>query len=235
MRLDRYLVEQALAQTRSKAQRLIKEGSVKVDGAVATKASLEIETQKVEVSNPDRYVSRAAHKLKGFLPMVPFAVTGMEALDIGSSTGGFVQVLLEAGAVSVDAVDVGTGQLHPSLRGDPRVRSFERTDIRRFAPGRTYELVTSDVSFISLTHVLEDIDRLASRWIVVLFKPQFEVGREARRDRRGVVTDEKAIERARAHFEAACAARGWRHVADAPAAITGKEGNRETCYCYEKR
>ena len=235
MRLDQYLVEAGLAETRSKAQQCIKAGAVTVDGAVVRKPAFVLAEQQVTLAEPMPYVSRAALKLRGFLPALPFACTGMTALDIGASTGGFTQVLLEAGAVRVDAVDVGTDQLHPTLKNDARVRSFERTDIRHFTPGHTYDLVTSDVSFISLHHILGDVDRLAGRWIILLFKPQFEVGREARRDRRGVVTDAVAVARATEAFEAACGARGWRLCAKAAAAIAGKEGNTETCYCYEKR
>ncbi|UFS63407.1 TlyA family RNA methyltransferase [Sulfurimonas sp. HSL-3221] len=234
MRLDHYLVEAGLAPTRSKAQQLVKSGSVTVDGSVVTKPAFAVESQQVEVTEAMPYVSRAALKLKGFLPSLPFDVTGMSALDIGASTGGFTQVLLEAGAAAVDAVDVGRDQLHPDIKADPRVRSFEQTDIRRFMPDRTYDVVTSDVSFISLHHILDDVERLAGRWIVLLFKPQFEVGREAARDRKGVVTDPAAVAKAMADFEAACAARGWQQRAKASAAITGKEGNSETCYCFEK-
>jgi len=234
-RLDHYLVEAGLAETRSKAQQLVRSGAVTVDGSVVRKPAFGVAEQHVELIETMPYVSRAALKLKGFLPALPFACEGMTALDIGASTGGFTEVLLEAGAAQVDAVDVGRDQLHPRLGSNPRVRSFEQTDIRRFAPGRTYDLVTSDVSFISLHHILDDVDRLAARWIILLFKPQFEVGREAARDRRGVVTDRKVVVDAMAAFEAACAARGWVLRSKAEAAISGKEGNRETCYCYEKR
>ncbi len=234
MRLDHYLVHSALARTRSQAQELIRNGSVTVDGSVVRKPAFTVEAQAVEVTEPLPYVSRAALKLKGFLPELPFSCRGMSALDIGASTGGFTQVLLEAGAAHVDAVDVGTDQLHPSLRGDARVRSVEQTDIRRYEPGCTYDLVTSDVSFISLLHILDDVQRLADHWIILLFKPQFEVGREAKRDKKGVVTDAKAIEKAMAAFENACAAHGWQLRAKADAVISGKEGNSETCYCYEK-
>lgn len=234
MRLDHYLVASGLAETRSKAQQMISSGSVSVEGSVVKKAAFAIEAQKVEVLEPLRYVSRAALKLAGFLPELPFVCKGLHALDIGASTGGFTQVLLEAGARAVEAVDVGTGQLHALLKTDPRVMNREQTDIRHFDPGRRYALVTSDVSFIALHHILDDIDRLSEQWIVMLFKPQFEVGKEARRDRRGVVIDANAVEQARTRFEAACAQRGWRLVRQAAAAITGKEGNSEICYCYEK-
>jgi len=235
VRLDHYLVEAGLAETRTKAQQLIRSGAVTVGGSVVIKPSFAVSEQEVAVTQPLAYVSRAALKLKGFLPSLPFSCVGLECLDIGASTGGFTQVLLEEGAAHVDALDVGTGQLHTTLRSDERVRNLEQTDIRRFAPGQTYDLVTSDVSFISLLHILDDVDRLAGHWIVLLFKPQFEVGREARRDRRGVVTDAAAVEKAMAVFENACEAKGWLLRAKEEAVIAGKEGNSETCYCYEKR
>lgn len=234
MRLDHYLVDAGLASSRTKAQQLIRSGAVTVDGAVVKKPAFAIDGRDVAVTEAMPYVSRAALKLKGFLPLLPFSCVELSALDIGASTGGFTQVLLEAGAAHVDAVDVGKAQLHPILRDDPRVSSIEQTDIRRFFPERTYDIVTSDVSFISLRHILNDVDRLATKWIVLLFKPQFEVGKETRRDRRGVVIDTEAIERARSDFESACAALGWELCAKADAVISGKEGNLETCYCYEK-
>ncbi len=234
MRLDQYLVERAMAPTRSKAREMIKSGDVRVGGRVVQKPAFAVSGQPVEVSPRRRYVSRAALKLKGFLPHLPFSAAGMTVLDIGASTGGFCEVLLEAGAASVDAVDVGKDQLHPTLRDDARVCSFEQTDIRRFESDRRYELVTSDVSFISLHHILDDVDRLAAHWIVLLFKPQFEVGRDAKRDGRGVVTDSEAIVKAQAAFEDACAARGWSLVVRRRAEISGKEGNIEECYCFEK-
>lgn len=234
MRLDHYLVEMKLAPTRSKAQQLIKEKKVFVDGKTASKASLKIEGQEVSLSDEKIYVSRAAYKLKGFLPELPFSVAGMHVLDIGASTGGFTQVLLEEGAASVTAVDVGTDQLHPSLRSDPRVSSIENTDIRAFESENAFDLVTSDVSFISLLHILDAVDRLAGRWIVLLFKPQFEVGREAKRDRHGVVQDEKAVAAAMERFESACEKRGWKLIVKRASALKGKEGNVEQCYCFEK-
>ena len=234
MRLDQFLVEQALAPTRSKARELIKSGGVRVDGVVVEKPAYAIARQRVEVTQERQYVSRAALKLKGFLPQLPFSPEGMYALDIGASTGGFCEVLLETGVRGVDAVDVGKDQLHPTLRADARVRNFEQTDIRRFVSERRYDLVTSDVSFISLHHILDDVDRLAARWIVLLFKPQFEVGREAKRDKKGVVTDERAIAKAQAAFEEACTAKGWSLIRHRPAGISGKEGNIEECYCFEK-
>jgi 23S rRNA (cytidine1920-2'-O)/16S rRNA (cytidine1409-2'-O)-methyltransferase len=179
-------------------------------------------------------VSRAAIKLKGFLPFTEWNLEGLNGLDIGSSTGGFTQVLLEEGVKSVTCVDVGSDQLHPSLRSDPRVNVYENTDIRTFASESTYEIVTCDVAFIPLEHILEAIDKLSSRYIIVLFKPQFQVGREVKRDKNGVVKDNSAIGKSMIRFEDACALLGWKLVAKEAAHISGKEGNQETCYGFIK-
>ncbi len=234
MRLDQYLVEKGFVDSRTKAQALIKARKVSVDGRPVTKPAFKVEGETVEVSEEMIYVSRAAHKLKGFLPSLPFTPEGLEAIDIGASTGGFTQVLLEAGAKSVTCVDVGQGQLHQKLLDDRRVISFEKMDIRDFPRQRRFDLVTSDVSFISLHHILESVDALAQRWIILLFKPQFEVGKDVKRDSNGVVVDQKAIERAQKAFEEATAALGWKMVHHEPATLSGKEGNIEECYCFEK-
>jgi len=234
MRLDQYLVENGYVDSRNKAQTLIKEGSVRVDGKVIKKSSLKIVSEAVSVDDKKVYVSRAAMKLKGFLPELPFCVSGMRALDIGASTGGFTEVLLEFEVAHVDAVDVGSDQLHVNLRDDARVTSIEHTDIRKFTCKSPYDIVVSDVSFISLLHILDDVDRLAKEWIILLFKPQFEVGREVKRDRNGVIKDDKAIAKAMMTFEDACQLKGWGLISKSEAIIKGKEGNSEYCYCYKK-
>ncbi len=213
---------------------MIKASLVMVDARIVTKPSFEIEEQVISIEESKQYVSRAALKLKDFLPILHFKIEGCETLDIGASTGGFTQILLEEGAAHVTAVDVGTDQLHPSIRSDERVTSIEQMDIRHYDPKRTFEVVVSDVSFISLLHILEDIDRLASRWIILLFKPQFEVGREVKRDKNGVVKDKKAIAKAMQIFEDACSVRAWELDAKEASALSGKEGNIEYCYCFRK-
>lgn len=235
MRLDQYLSEQGKVFSRNKAQELVRSGKVTVAGKVVTKPSHKVEADDDVIIEPTAmYVSRAALKLKGFLPSLPFSVEGMEALDIGASTGGFTQVLLEERVTQVDAVDVGVGQLHPEISGDDRVTSWEGTDIRHFDPKKRYDVVVSDVSFISLQYILDDVDRLALRWIVLLFKPQYEVGREAKRDRHGVVQDTAAIAEAMQRFETACHLKGWHLIAKEASTLPGKEGNIEYCYCYER-
>lgn len=234
-RLDNYLVELGLAGSRNKAQGLIKEGLVSVNGEQIIKSSLMLKSSdKVVVKEHREYVSRSAFKLSAFLDELGLDVADKIALDIGSSTGGFTQVLLENGAKEVTAVDVGRDQLHVSLKNDERVYSYEECDIREFSSDKEFEIVVSDVAFISLLNILDSIDRLAKKTIILLFKPQFEVGREAKRDKNGVVTDEKAILHAMIKFEDACSLKGWKLVLKSASKLTGKEGNLEYCYCYEK-
>lgn len=234
MRLDNYLVQTGVVDSRNKAQTLIKEGSVTVDKKVIKKSAFNVlEGMQVEANN-HLFVSRAAQKLLHFLPQLPFSVEGFEVLDIGSSTGGFCEVLLQAGAKHIDAVDVGSDQLHVSLQNDSRITSYENCDIRGFESDKMYDLVTCDVSFISIHHILEAIEHLASKYIIILLKPQFEVGKEAKRDKHGVLKDGRDTVRVMDSFKLACEAKKWRLLAKEPSALSGKEGNVEYCYCFRK-
>ena len=270
------------------------------------------------------YVGRGALKLKSFLEAYPLDVRDKNALDVGSSTGGFVQILLQNGVKSVTALDVGSSQLDKSLRADSRVIVAENTDVREFATGRQssvkdakfdgseqnlktriepnlnpcksdfvrqdgflgepsktalatlnlrraeaktgevnsayvnlapktqdsepdsstarnvapkFDLITCDVSFISLKEILPSIDALAGKNcdIILLFKPQFEVGRNAKRNKKGVVTDAKAVREARAKFELAAANLGWIMRQTLECEVKGKEGNAEFFYAFNKR
>jgi len=234
MRLDKYLVETGHFESRNRAIEAIKSGRVTVNGRPSKPSTSVAHTDNVTVEEARYYVSRAARKLEGYLEQYPIELRGKYALDVGSSTGGFTQILLEQGVSGVDCVDVGRDQLHASLRTDERVRVHEETDIRVFESDRRYDVIVSDVSFISLLHILEPIDRLAGDRadIVLLFKPQFEVGREAKRDRKGVVTDEAAIAEAMARFEAATAELGWSMRHKVPSTLAGKEGNVEWVYWF---
>jgi len=234
-RLDNYLVENGLCESRNKAQSIIKEGLVSVNGEQIIKSSHKLkEGDEVKVKEHKEYVSRAAFKLSSFLDELSLDLKNKTALDIGSSTGGFTQVLLESGAKEVTAVDVGRDQLHVSLRNDKRVHSYEGCDIREFRSDKVFDIVVSDVAFISLLHILDDVDRLSNDKIILLFKPQFEVGREAKRDKNGVVTDEKAILHAMIKFEDTCKLKGWKLVQKSASKLTGKEGNLEYCYLFGK-
>ncbi|HIC78841.1 MAG TPA: TlyA family RNA methyltransferase, partial [Sulfurovum sp.] len=159
---------------------------------------------------------------------------GKIALDIGSSTGGFVQILLENEVKSVTAVDVGSNQLHHSLRDNPKIKVFEETDIRAFKTDEIFEIVTCDVSFISILHIIDDIDRLSDRDMILLFKPQFEVGRNVKRDSRGVVIDDKAIKIAIESFENRTSELGWKLCYSTISKLAGKSGNVEYIYHFRK-
>ncbi len=237
MRLDVYMFKSLLAQSRNQAGEMIKNREVLVDGDVVTKASFKVrEDSSVVVEQKRHYVGRAGDKLKGFLQgYKALHVEGMNCLDIGSSTGGFVQVLLEEGALHVSGVDVGTKQLHANLRGDDRITLYEQTDIREFHTSQSFELVTCDVSFIGVGQILDDIDRVSSDNILILFKPQFEVGVGAKRTTKGVVKDELAIKRVKEKFVAECFTMGWKLENTQESILKGKEGNEETFYCFSKR
>ena len=236
MRLDKYLVEEGYFESRNRALEAIKAGHVKVNGKKA-KPSIKIDgTVTVEVADSKFYVSRAARKLEAFLQEHIVETAGKNALDIGSSTGGFAQILLEKGVSRLDCVDVGSDQLHHSLRDDERVNVYEQTDIRDFERQADYGVISCDVSFISILQITDAIDTLAKQGtdILILYKPQFEVGKEVRRDSKGVVQDMDAIARRKEAFEAEAKRIGWDEVCQAPSKVAGKEGNVEYIYHFKK-
>lgn len=198
-RLDAELAARGLARSRSHAAQLIAGGLVDVDGRTVVKASAQVgESSRIDVAGDDHYVSRGAHKLLAALDAFPVDVEGKTALDLGASTGGFTQVLRERGARPVLAVDVGHGQLSTVVASDPDVVSVEGYNVRFMtadslaaATGVTDRprVVTGDLSFISLAHVLPAVVETAAPTadVVLLIKPQFEVGRTAVKG--GLVTD----------------------------------------------
>ena len=236
MRLDKYLVEEGYFESRNRAHDAIKAGKVKVNGKVP-KVSMKIdENSSVEVEDEKFYVSRAARKLENFLAEYPIDFKGKRALDIGSSTGGFAQIVLENGVATLSCVDVGKDQLHISLRNEKRLSLHEETDIRDFEVEEAFELVTCDVSFISILQITNDINRLAKVGadIVILYKPQFEVGKDVKRDSKGVVQDVDAIARRKEAFEAEAKKLGWDEKHQALSRVQGKEGNQEYLYHFKK-
>lgn len=235
MRLDIYLVDSKVVDSRTKAQNLIKNGLVSVNSKIIKKSSFSLESEdNVVVAEHKSYVSRSAKKLAYFLEELSLDISNAVALDIGSSTGGFTQVLLENHVKEVTCVDVGTNQLHPTIKNDSRVDTYESCDIRKFETAKSFNLIVSDVSFISLHHILADVQRLSLDKIILLFKPQFEVGKDVKRDKNGVVTDKKAISNAMQKFEEKTADMGWNLLVKSPSKITGKEGNLEYCYYFKK-
>lgn len=233
MRADLYLVQHGLIETRAKAQEAIAAGKVSVDGAVVTKASQKIAEGAVVTAQPAHpWVSRAAFKLLAGLDAFGIDPAGQVCLDVGSSTGGFTQVLLERGAAKVYAVDVGRDQLHPRLRGDLRVVSMEGVDARSLTASdcsSSPSLIVCDASFISLLKVIPNPMSLAANQadLIALIKPQFEVGK-ASVGRGGLVKSGK--ERARAVAEVRAALDGLegffvRDVMESP--VKGGDGNQE--------
>ena len=234
MRLDKYLVQQGYFESRNRALDAIKRGKVFVDGQVAKASHKCNEMTNIEIDEEKFYVSRAAKKLELFLEEYPMDLEAQEVLDIGSSTGGFVQILLENNVALVVCVDVGSNQLHHSLREQKKVAVFEETDIRSFMPKERFDLVTCDVSFISILQIIDDIDRLASKDMILLFKPQFEVGRTVKRDSRGVVVNLEAIAEAKEKFEAKTIELDWKMCYASTSKLTGKSGNIEYIYHFRK-
>jgi len=235
MRLDQYLVTNEYTFSRNKAQELIKSGKVNVNNEIIKKPSHKVsEKDKIEVLQQTNYVSRAAYKLKNYLEKHNLDFKDQTVLDIGSSTGGFTQVAIEKGAKKVVSVDVGSNQMHESLKDNPKIELFENTDIRDFSYPDRFDVIVSDVSFISLLKIIDKIDELARNEIILLFKPQFEVGKDVKRDKKGVVLDEKAIISARENFEKQCENLGWKLIGNEVSSVKGKEGNTEFIYHFKK-
>jgi len=232
MRLDEYLVKNNFVESRNKAKELIKSGKIKVDRKIVTKPSLDIEKAEIEILEKV-YVSRAAWKLKNYLDKYNISFEGKSVIDVGSSTGGFSEVSLEKGARSVTCVDVGNNQLHPKLRNDKRVKVFENMDIRDFESKEKFDILVSDVSFISLLKIFDKLKTLSDE-MILLFKPQFEVGKEAKRDKRGVVLDKEAIKKARENFEEKIN-KEFEIIRSEESSIKGKEGNIEYIYHIKRK
>ncbi len=235
-RLDLVLVERGLAATRERARALILAGQVRINGQTANKAGAAVpQDATVTLDAPDHpYVGRGGIKLAHALDVFGISPAGKEALDIGASTGGFTDVLLQRGAAVVVALDVGHGQLDWKIRNDPRVIVLERTNARTLTPEqlpeavRRFAIVTVDVSFISLRQVLPVIPSLLGTGgdVIALVKPQFEAGRDEV-GKGGIVRDVEVQQRV---VEAVTAAAGQLGLARAgliESPITGMEGNRE--------
>ena len=230
-RADVLLVERGLFESRAKAQAAIAAGLVTADAVQVRKASEAIAVDAALAAQPAfPWVSRGGVKLDGALARFGFTVADRVCLDVGASTGGFAEVLLARDARRVYAVDVGTGQLHPHLRGDRRIMSLESTDIRTLDRALLAELpdfITIDVSFISLKLVLPAALALAARpgHVLALVKPQFEAPRA--HNRKGIVRDPRIHETVVAEIAANAAMLGCSDVVSFPSPITGGDGNLE--------
>ena len=234
-RADQLLVEQGLAESRERAKRLVMAGQayLEVDGRrerLDKPGRMLPATAKLSLAEPERYVSRGAYKLLSALEHFKLEVAGLTALDVGASTGGFTDCLLQHGAVKVYAVDVGKSQLHEKLRGDPRVVSLEGVNFRLAQPDlipEQVDLAVIDVSFISLTKVLPAVKRFVKPGgrIVALVKPQFELG-PGQTDK-GVVRDEGLRRLAVQMVEGAARELGLEPLGVVPAGLKGPKGNQE--------
>jgi 23S rRNA (cytidine1920-2'-O)/16S rRNA (cytidine1409-2'-O)-methyltransferase len=236
-RADDLLVARALAPTRAQARAMILAGQVRVgpDAVVAKAGQLLPADATLQVARRPRFVSRGGEKLDAFLVQFAIAVAGAHALDIGASTGGFTDCLLQRGAASVTCVDVGHGQLHARLRGDPRVVNLEKINARRLGdvalPRADYDLVVLDLAFISLTKVL------SAAWarvrpggrLVALVKPQFEATRAEANAGRGVIRDEAVQQRVLKNIKefALRELPGAAFVGELESPLRGGDGNRE--------
>jgi 23S rRNA (cytidine1920-2'-O)/16S rRNA (cytidine1409-2'-O)-methyltransferase len=235
VRLDTLLVERGLAASRERARALILAGSVRVNGQPASKAGTAVQLDaEISVATPDHpYVGRGGLKLAHALDTFGIPVPGRAALDIGASTGGFTDVLLQRAAAYVVALDVGHGQLDWKIRSDPRVHVLERVNARTLKAGDLagrgpFDIVTIDVSFISLRHILPAVPPLIreSADIVALVKPQFEAGRPEV-GRGGIVRDAAVQARVVEEVTAAANALGLTRAGTTESPIAGMEGNRE--------
>lgn len=240
-RLDQALEARGLTPSRARARDAILRGTVEVNGLVATKPNQQVgETDVITLYDPaSGYVSRAALKLLAGLDAGRIDPAGKVCLDLGASTGGFTQVLLERGAAKVYAVDVGHDQLHPSLRNDPRVVSLEGVNGRDLTSGLVPEpldLIVSDVSFVSILKVIFPALALAAPHAeaVILIKPQFEVGRE-HIGKGGIVGNDAAALAAIERITTAMAEAGWERSFAVASPIAGGDGNREAVAGFRRR
>jgi 23S rRNA (cytidine1920-2'-O)/16S rRNA (cytidine1409-2'-O)-methyltransferase len=251
IRLDQELVERGLCESREKAKRAIMAGTVTINGQLARKPSDAVKPgDDLALTEPEKFVSRGGHKLEHALQHFQIAVTSLTAIDLGASTGGFTDCLLQHGAAKVFAVDVGQGQLAWKLRRDRRVVVMEKTNARALKPqnfaGTTStspdpagpaDLITIDCSFISLRKILPPAVALlrASGNIIALIKPQFEAGKAEVDKGEGVITDPAIHERVLRELEEFVAQENslrWRGVTESP--LLGPAGNKEFLVLLEK-
>jgi 23S rRNA (cytidine1920-2'-O)/16S rRNA (cytidine1409-2'-O)-methyltransferase len=224
------MVERGIVSSRSQAENYIKLGRVKVGKNIIKKAAWRV-TDEDEISlESERYVSRAALKLASVSADFNLTFQDRLVLDVGSSTGGFTDYALQHGAAKVVAVDVGTKQLHPSLRGDRRIELHEKTDIRVFKTNQSFDIVLIDVSFISIRKALPAISKFLSprSQVVAMVKPQFEAG--ARQLNKGVVKNDTMRRKILQGFEQWVKDNGFLLVEKKDAEVAGSKGNRERFY-----
>ena len=234
-RLDVEMAKRRLVASRSQAESYIRLGNVKVNGKVITKAGVMVSDEDtIRLKIEEQYVSRAALKLKSADASFHLDFRGKTVLDVGSSTGGFTQYALVHGAKKVVAVDVGTEQLHPSLRTDIRIELHEKTDIRDFVPSEKISIVVMDVSFISLREILPHIAKICTpeTTVVAMVKPQFEAG-QSNLKHKGVIKNDKMRRDILKDFEI-WAQKLFKIVDKMDSEVAGSKGNVERFYILHK-
>jgi 23S rRNA (cytidine1920-2'-O)/16S rRNA (cytidine1409-2'-O)-methyltransferase len=240
IRLDQVLVERALYPSREQAQRAVMAGEVRIDEQIARKPSLLVNPGvMIATSAPPRFVGRGGLKLEGAFDSFEIDVRDQVAVDIGASTGGFTDCLLQRGAHKVYAIDVGHGQLAWKIRNDPRVIVFEKTNARTMSPsliGETVNICVVDVSFISLTLILPNAFQLItpSGIVLALIKPQFELERTDV-GRGGIVGDASLHEKAQRKIASFVEASGHDVTGVGPSVLAGADGHPEFFICARKR
>lgn len=229
------MAARGLVVSRSQAESYVRLGQVTVNGRPAAKPGQMVTgADDIKLAAQEQYVGRAALKLKSAAETFKLDFTGKTVLDVGSSTGGFTQYALQHGAAKVIAVDVGTDQLHPSLRGDVRIELHEKTDIRDFTTREHVDMVVGDVSFISLREILPHVAGLVGPQadIVAMVKPQFEAGQSSLKHK-GVIKNDKMRREILKDFEA-WALQRFRIIAKADSGVAGSKGNLERFYLLRK-
>jgi 23S rRNA (cytidine1920-2'-O)/16S rRNA (cytidine1409-2'-O)-methyltransferase len=235
MRLDQELVQRNLCESRMEAQELIAEGSVFVDGILSLKQTKQVtENSVLIVTKRRKFVSRGGEKLEGALTQIcgDFSAISLfcrnkNALDVGSSTGGFSDCLISHDIRHVDAVDVGTLQLHPKLQADSRISLYENTDIRDFKTVASYDIIVADLSFIPLLHVFDRLISLGTTGTtyILLLKPQFEVGKG--NTKKGIVKDAVLIANILERYRTLAEENDLNKITIFPCSIQGGDGNQE--------
>lgn len=235
-RLDKEIVKRGIVATRSQAESYIRLGSVSVNGHEVKKPGFPVrQNDKIVLAVSDQYVSRAGMKLASIADDFGLDFRGKTVLDVGSSTGGFTDYALRNGAQKVIAVDVGTNQLHPSLRANSKIELHEQTDIRNIKKlSSAADYVVIDVSFVSLRDILPAVSRLAGAGanIVAMVKPQFEAGNDNLKHK-GVIKNEKVRREILKGFEA-WARQSYKIINKADSRVAGEKGNKERFYSLVK-